>query len=66
MRAARYEQFGTAREVLNVDECAVPTPGPGEVLVQLAFSGINPTDVKARSGAVSEVGRRSRLYNGEQ
>ncbi len=55
MRAARYEQFGTAREVLNVDECAVPTPGPGEVLVQLAFSGINPTDVKARSGRVPRV-----------
>ena len=55
MRAARYEQIGTAREVLNVDDCQVPTPGPGQVLVQLAFSGINPTDVKARSGAVPRV-----------
>ena len=55
MRAARYEQIGTAREVLNVDDCQVPTPGPGQVLVQLAFSAINPTDVKARSGAVPRV-----------
>ena len=55
MRAARYEQIGTAREVLNVDDCQVPTPGPGQVLVQLAFSAINPTDVKARSGVVPRV-----------
>ena len=28
-----------------------PTPGPGEVLVRLSFSGVNPSDVKARSGS---------------
>jgi NADPH2:quinone reductase len=28
-----------------------PVPGPGEVLVQVAFSGVNPTDCKSRSGA---------------
>jgi NADPH2:quinone reductase len=33
----------------------VPPPGAGEVQVALEYSGINPTDVKARSGAVTRV-----------
>jgi NADPH2:quinone reductase len=28
-----------------------PAPGPGEVLVKVALSGVNPTDWKSRSGA---------------
>jgi NADPH2:quinone reductase len=28
-----------------------PTPGPGEVLVKVGLSGVNPTDWKSRSGA---------------
>lgn len=55
MRAAHYSHPGPAPEVLVVGEMEKPTPGPGEVLVRIAFSGINPTDVKARSGAVPRV-----------
>jgi NADPH2:quinone reductase len=51
MRAAFYEKNGTARDVLQVAEIATPEPGPGEVRVKLAFSGVNPSDVKARAGS---------------
>ena len=49
MRAVEYRSNG-GPEVLNVLERDVPEPGPGEVLVKVAFSGINPTDWKARQG----------------
>jgi NADPH2:quinone reductase len=51
MRAALYETTGPAREVLKVTEIERPEPGPGEVRVRVRFSGVNPTDVKSRSGA---------------
>ena len=50
MRAAWYERTGPAAEVLTVGELPVPEPGPGEVLVRIAASGINPADVKRRAG----------------
>lgn len=50
MRAARYERVGPAREVLSIVELPTPEPGPGEVRVKVAFSGINPSDVKSRGG----------------
>ena len=50
MRAAWYEQRGPARDVLVVGEMPQPVPGEGEVRIGLAFSGINPGDVKKRSG----------------
>lgn len=52
MRAAVYDRTGTARDVLRVIDVTRPEPRPGEVRVRLAVSGVNPTDVKARSGAV--------------
>ncbi|HMD92624.1 MAG TPA: NADPH:quinone reductase [Trebonia sp.] len=52
MRAAMYRGTGSAREVLRVEEVDRPDPGPGEVLVRVHASGVNPTDHKARSGAV--------------
>jgi NADPH2:quinone reductase len=50
MRAAYYEKNGPAREVLQIGEVETPRPGPGEVRVKLATSGVNPSDVKARAG----------------
>lgn len=50
-RAAFYERSGPAREVLVVGTLPVRPPGPGEVLVRVHWSGINPTDVKTRGGA---------------
>jgi NADPH:quinone reductase len=52
MRAALYDHTGPAREVLRVTEIGRPEPGAGEVRVRVSLSGINPTDWKARSGAV--------------
>jgi NADPH2:quinone reductase len=51
MRAAWYERKGTAREVLEVGQMPIPEPGPGEVRVHVAVSGINPSDTKGRGGA---------------
>ena len=51
MRAAWYERFGPADAVLTVGDMPDPRPGPGEVLVRLRASGINPSDVKLRAGA---------------
>jgi NADPH2:quinone reductase len=50
MQAAWYERRGPAREVLTVGDMPTPEPGAGEVRIRLAFSGINPGDVKKRSG----------------
>jgi NADPH2:quinone reductase len=52
MKAALYRDMGQAAEVFQVEEVDRPVPGPGEVLVRVYASGINPTDYKARSGAV--------------
>jgi NADPH:quinone reductase len=52
MRAAFYDHTGSARDVLGVGELDTPEPGPGQVRVRVHVSAVNPTDVKARSGAV--------------
>ncbi|HEV7266783.1 MAG TPA: NADPH:quinone reductase [Falsiroseomonas sp.] len=51
MKAAWYERNGAAREVLAFGEMPTPSPGPGEVLVRLATSGVNPSDWKTRAGS---------------
>jgi NADPH:quinone reductase len=51
VRAASYDRYGPAAEVLAVRDVERPAPGPGEVLVKVAVSGVNPTDWKSRSGA---------------
>lgn len=48
MQAAWYSKNGESREVLETGELQTPTPGPGEVRVRLATSGVNPSDVKSR------------------
>ncbi|MBL6454006.1 NADPH:quinone reductase [Belnapia sp. T6] len=50
MRAVWYDRQGPAGEVLTYGELPTPSPGPGEVLVRLATSGVNPSDWKSRSG----------------
>jgi NADPH:quinone reductase len=49
MRAVWYERNGAA-DVLHIGEMPDPTPGPGEVRVQVIASGINPSDWKRRQG----------------
>ena len=50
MRAIGYDQFGAAQDVLKIIELPDPIPAAGEVVVQLTYSGVNPSDVKARAG----------------
>ncbi|MCB1458519.1 MAG: NADPH:quinone reductase [Nitratireductor sp.] len=50
MKAASYSRNGPAADVLEIVERAKPQPRPGEVLVRVAFSGVNPSDVKSRAG----------------
>lgn len=52
MKAAVYRETGDARDVLRVEDIDPPEPGPDEVRVRVSVSAVNPTDVKARSGAV--------------
>lgn len=50
MRSVVYRETG-GPDVLQVVERPVPEPGPGEVLVRVAVSGVNPTDWKVRRGS---------------
>jgi len=54
MRAACYSRTGSARDVLSLAERPRPEPGPGEVRVRVAWSGVNPSDVKSRAGTRSK------------
>ena len=47
MRAAVAHSFGAP---LSIDEVPVPTPGPGEVLVKIASTGVCHTDIHAVDG----------------
>lgn len=58
MKAAWYETNGAARDVLTVGSMPDPEPGPGEVRVRLATSGVNPSDVKTRAGSRPMSGPR--------
>ena len=51
MRAISYTRFGPATDVLELCDLPTPQPAPGEVLVRLSHSGVNPSDAKARAGA---------------
>ena len=51
MQAAWFEKFGAARDVLVLGEKPKPVPQPGEVLVRLRTSGVNPSDVKKSAPA---------------
>ncbi|MFF8642530.1 zinc-binding alcohol dehydrogenase family protein [Streptomyces sp. NPDC015345] len=48
MRAVQFKEYG-GPEVLEVVAAAVPEPGPGQVTVDVAYTGVNFADIKARS-----------------
>lgn len=50
MLAITYTRFGAAQEVLTLETLPTSTPAAGEVLIRLATSGVNPSDVRARAG----------------
>lgn len=49
MKAITIDSYGGA-EVLKKCNISIPQPGPGEVLVKVAFAGINFMDVHTRQG----------------
>jgi len=55
MKAAWFEIFGSAADVLILGRQPKPVPADGEVLVRLASSGVNPSDVKKRMGSASDL-----------
>ena len=58
MRAIVWRRTGPPREVLELVSLPPPEPGPGEVLVRVAASAVNPHDTKARAGWLG-VGRHA-------
>ncbi|MET9357227.1 alcohol dehydrogenase catalytic domain-containing protein, partial [Streptomyces sp. NPDC006617] len=52
MRAAVLETFGGP---LDVRQVARPLPGTGQVLVRVAFSGVNPLDAKISAGQAAHA-----------
>lgn len=53
-RAVRFDRYG-GREVLYVADIDMPTPGDGEVLVEVRAAGINPGEAAIRTGALHDV-----------
>ncbi len=77
MRAVVFHEFGNA-DVLRVEELPEPTPGAGEVVVEVTASALNHLDVDVREGVsrfpiefphtvgVEPVGRISALGAGRR
>lgn len=55
MRAGWYESTGPAFDVVKVGDIETPRPGPGEVLVRIHASGINPSDYKRRANVKTPI-----------
>lgn len=55
MRAIWYDRTGPAREVLRLGELPTPTAGHGQALVRIRASGVNPSDVGMRGGAMGAM-----------
>lgn len=55
MRSVYYERQGAAADVLVYGDVPKPVPAAGEVLVRIHVSGINPSDIKNRTGFVSKM-----------
>ena len=55
MKAVRIDAFGSAEGALRVvmDE-PVPTPAPGEILVKVEATSVNPIDCAVREGYGAE------------
>ncbi len=55
MQVAFYDRVGPAAEVLQRAEWPDPQPAAGELRVRLQWSGVNPSDVKSRTGLRSKT-----------
>jgi NADPH:quinone reductase len=55
MQAVVFDQFGEPDEVLSLREVEDPKPGPGEVLVRMLASPINPSDLMSIRGIYGKL-----------
>jgi len=53
MKAVVVHQYGSP-EVLKFEEYPDPVAGPGEVLVRVAATSVNPIDYKRRAGLMKD------------
>ena len=53
-RAVRFDRYG-GPDVLYVADIDLPSPGPGEVVVEVRAAGINPGEAAIRTGAMHEM-----------
>lgn len=53
-RAVRFDRYGD-RDVLHIAEVPVPSPPPGEAVVEVRAAGTNPGEAAIRSGAMREM-----------
>lgn len=54
VKAIRVKEFGVP-EVLQLEEVPTPQPGPGEVLVWIHATGINPVETYIRAGTYARL-----------
>ena len=54
MKAIRVHEFG-GPEVLRLGEVPTPKPGPGEVLVRMHATGVNPVETYIRAGTYARL-----------
>ena len=50
MKVIAYDKFGLATEVLSLQDLEIQKPKEKEVIIKLKYSGVNPSDAKARAG----------------
>src|SRR6201998_672614 len=53
-RAVRFDRYG-GRDVLYVADIEMPSPGTGEVVVEVRAAGINPGEAAIRTGALHDM-----------
>lgn len=53
MRAAQINQYGDP-SVIQINDVDKPTPGPGQVLIEVHASNVNPFDAKLRAGYMQD------------
>ncbi len=44
MKTLRFHQYGEPADVLRLEDAAIPSPGPGRILVHVHACGLNPAD----------------------
>jgi NADPH2:quinone reductase len=53
-RAVRFDHYGD-RDVLSIADVEIPSPPPGEVVVEVRAAGINPGESSIRKGLLAQV-----------